>query len=372
MVDRRSVRYFDMISFLLMLALLAIGLLFVFSATYRPDRPFSLFFKKQLFGACAGIGLYLFFSFKDLRNFFRAGFFAYFVLLALLVYTMIGGWIGMGAKRWISLSFIRFQPSEMVKFLLPIFLGYYFCEEKVLKFPLLSEGKGLSLQSFAFPLGILGVSFLLVAKQPDLGTALIIAFSGIITLWFVGLDRRVIWAGALVCLCAAPLLWTVLKPYQQKRILVLFGHGDTHKERYQIEQSIIAIGSGGLCGKGFLRGTQNKLEFLPEDHTDFIFSVICEEIGFFGVLGVLLLFLLLFIRLMYVTMSLASFFDQIVSIGFIMPIFLSVIINLGMVIGMLPIVGIPLPLVSYGLTNLWITLASLGWLNNIAIRRFYY
>ena len=372
MIDRRCIRYFDWIGFSLTLGLLIFGLFFVFSATYKPDIPVSLFFKKQLFGALSGLGLYLFFSFKDLRNFTRACFFGYFGLLCLLVYTIIGGFIGMGAKRWISLAFIRFQPSELVKFILPAFLAYYFCEEQEVKYPLLSVGNVLPHKIFMFPLVILGISFLLVAKQPDLGTALIIIFSGLVTLWFVGLDRRFFIVCGILGLCAAPLLWHVLKPYQQKRILVLLGQGDTRKERYQVEQSIIAIGSGGLTGKGFLKGTQNKLEFLPEDHTDMIFAVIAEEIGFLGVLVLLLLFCLLFIRLMYITSCLESFFEQIMAIGFIMPIFISVIINLAMVMGLLPIVGIPLPLVSYGVTNLWITLASLGWLNNIAIRRFYY
>jgi rod shape determining protein RodA len=153
---------------------------------------------------------------------------------------------------------------------------------------------------------------------------------------------------------------------------VLFGQGDIRKERYQIEQSKIAIGSGGVIGKGILQGTQNKLQFLPEDHTDFIFSVICEETGFIGALFILLLFGMLFARIIFVIINVKNFFDQIVAIGLLIHLLLSVCINIAMVTGMLPIVGIPLPLVSYGITNLWITLASLGWLNNIAIRRFYY
>ncbi len=170
----------------------------------------------------------------------------------------------------------------------------------------------------------------------------------------------------------APILWKILKPYQQRRILVLMGYGDVRKERYQIEQSKIAIGSGGIIGKGFLKGTQNKLEFVPEDHTDFIFSVICEEWGFVGALCMLLLFGLLFLRIIYLTMQLPGLFEQIIVLGLLVHILFSVCINVGMVAGMLPIVGIPLPLVSYGLSNLWVTMASLGWINNIFIRRFYY
>lgn len=369
MIDRRYFRYFDWISFGVTLALLSVGLLFVFSATYSPDDYPSALFKRQLFGAASGLLIYAFFCMNDVRKLVRFGFFAYFGVLCLLLYTFVGGLIGMGAKRWISLFFIRFQPSELAKLFLPVFVAYYFSEQDVPKYYTIPV---IPFKDFLFPLGILGVSFVLILKQPDLGTALVILFSGLVLLWFVGLDRRFfIVMGIFGCL-AAPLFWKCLKPYQQKRILVLFGQGDVRKERYQIEQSKIAIGSGGIVGKGLLQGTQNKLQFLPEDHTDFIFSVLCEETGFIGALFILLLFCVLFGRLIFVISEIKNFFDQIVAIGLLIHLVLSVCINIAMVSGMLPIVGIPLPLVSYGCTNLWITLASLGWLNNIAIRRFYY
>ncbi|MFA6527219.1 MAG: FtsW/RodA/SpoVE family cell cycle protein [Candidatus Babeliales bacterium] len=369
MIDRRYFRYFDWISFGLTLALLGIGLLFVFSATYTPESYPSTFFKKQLFGALSGLAIYALCCASDVRKLVRFGFFAYFGVLCLLLYTMIGGMIGMGAKRWISLYFMKFQPAELAKLFLPVFVAYYFSEQDVPKYYSIPV---IPFREFLFPLGVLGVSFVLILKQPDLGTALVILFSGLVLFWFVGLDRRFfIVMGVIGCL-AAPLLWKCLKPYQQNRVLVLFGQGDIRKERYQIEQSKIAIGSGGVIGKGILQGTQNKLQFLPEDHTDFIFSVICEETGFIGALFILLLFGMLFARIIFVIINVKNFFDQIVAIGLLIHLLLSVCINIAMVTGMLPIVGIPLPLVSYGITNLWITLASLGWLNNIAIRRFYY
>lgn len=369
MIDRRYFRYFDWISFGLTLSLLGVGLLFVFSATYTPSSCPSMFFKKQLFGAASGLCIYALCCACDLRRIVRFGFFAYLGVLCLLLYTMIGGMIGMGAKRWISLYFVSFQPAELAKLFLPVFVAYYFSEQDVPKYYSIPT---ISFRDFLFPLAILALSFLLILKQPDLGTALVILFSGFILLWFLGLDKRFfIVVGLLGCL-AAPLLWKCLKSYQQNRILVLFGQGDIRKERYQIEQSKIAIGSGGILGKGLLQGTQNKLQFLPEDHTDFIFSVICEETGFLGALFVLFLFGMLFMRIIFIMMHIKNFFDQIVAIGLLIHILFSACINIAMVTGMLPIVGIPLPLVSYGVTNLWITLASLGWLNNIAIRRFYY
>lgn len=369
MFDRRYFRYFDWVSFGLTIILLSIGLLFVFSATYTPEKPFSLFFKKQLSGALGGLVIYFVFCMVDIRKLTRLGFISYYIVLALLLYTMIGGWIGMGAKRWVSLYFLRFQPSELAKLFLPAFIACSFSTFDEQKY---GSSQKIPMQAFWWPMGVLFFSFLIIRKQPDLGTALIVLFTGLILFWFVGIDKRFFLALGLIGLLGAPLIWQCLKPYQQKRVLVLFGQGDARKERYQIEQSKIAIGSGGLHGKGLLRGTQNKLQFLPEDHTDFIFSVICEELGFIGGVSILILFSLLFARIIFVILQLKSFFDQIVAVGLMIHVLLSTCINIAMVTGMLPIVGIPLPLVSYGITNLWITLASLGWLNNIAIRRFYY
>ena len=371
MIDRRCIRYFDWWSFLIILALLGLGLLFVFSATYRAGAPLSMFFKKQLIGAGIGIVAYISFSIIDLRSSYRWGFIAYFALLGLLLYTMVVGRFIMGAKRWVSLGFFRFQPSELTKFFLPLFIAYYFCETTVPKYKF-SQAPLLTLKDFYFPLGILAASFLLILKQPDLGTALIILATGLALLWFVGLNKYFFIIGLALSAASAPMLWKCLKPYQQDRILVMFGYGDARKERYQIEQSKIAVGSGGVLGKGFLKGTQNKLNFLPEDHTDFIFSVICEEWGLIGALMVLALFFLLFARLLFVVITVEALFEQIIALGLLLPVMLSVCINIGMVLGLLPIVGIPLPLLSYGMTNLIITLASLGWINNIAIRRSYY
>ncbi len=370
MIDRRYFRYFDWISFGLTITLLSIGLLFIFSSTYNPEKPFSIFFKKQLFGVISGLVIYLYFCIKDLKTLDRFGYFIYFIVLALLSYTLFVNVLVMGAKRWISLYFFKFQPSELTKLFLPIFMAHYFSEQNPAHYE--SFSKKIPFKKFLFPLFILLISFLLVSKQPDLGTALIILFTGLIILWYIGIDKKFFLISITLITISAPFLWTVLKPYQKQRILVLMGQGDTKKERYQIEQSKIAIGSGSLTGKGFLQGTQNKLAFLPEDHTDFIFSVICEELGFAGALFILLMFALLFTRIIFIILQLNNLFEQIIAIGLLSHLMLSVCINICMVIGLLPIVGIPLPLISYGITHLWINLASLGWLNNLSIRRFYY
>jgi rod shape determining protein RodA len=369
MFDRRYFRYFDWLSFGLTLILLGIGLLFVFSATYKPDRAFSLFFKKQLFGSIAGLVIYFFFCLVDQQRLARFGVFSYYFTLVLLMYLMLSGWIVKGGKRWLGLFIFKFQPSELAKLFLPAFIASYFTELETPKYYI---EQPIPFRDFMFPLGILFFSFLLILKQPDLGTALLVLLAGMLMLWFIGMPRKFFLVMGFLGIICMPVLWKCLKPYQQTRILVLFGYGDARKERYQVEQSKIAIGSGGIWGKGLLKGTQNKYEFLPEDHTDFIFSVVCEEVGFLGALGIILLYTLLLVRLIFLVMNVQNFFEQIIGVGLIAHILLSVCINIGMVTGILPIVGIPLPIISYGLTNLWVTLASLGWLNNVAIRRFYY
>jgi rod shape determining protein RodA len=369
MIDRRYFRYFDWPSFILVTIIISLGLLFVFSATYKPEQPISFLFKKQLLGALVGYLIYFVFCILDSKLLARWGLVAFGVTLCFLAYSFVGGMIAMGGKRWISLGFFRFQPSELAKLFLPVFIASYFTQLEVPKYTLKAEWP---FKAYLVPLGVLFFTTALILKQPDLGTSLLVLFSGFVLLWFVRIPRA-FFIGLAVCgILGAPLLWKGLKVYQQNRILVLFGYGDARKERYQIEQSKIAIGSGGLCGKGLLKGTQNKFEFLPEDHTDFIFSVLCEELGFLGALLVIMLYAALFTRMIYLLTQVQNYFEQIVGLGLLIHVMLSACINMAMVTGMLPIVGIPLPLFSYGLTNLWINLASLGWLNNIAIRRFYY
>lgn len=363
MIDRRYFRCFDWTSFFLILTLSFISLLFVYSATYRPGQLPLPFFNKQLFGIISGLGIFFIMTCIDYRQLQRWGYFLFFVTLALLAFTLFKGSIGLGGQRWINLGFIKFQPSELAKLFFPAFFTYSIS---------LTRNKEHSIRYFLPLLGILGVSTLLILKQPDLGTAIIVSSSGLLLMWLAGIGKKFfIWFFALL-LITAPITLACLKPYQKQRIAVFLGEGDSRKERYQIEQSCIAIGSGGLWGKGYLQGTQNILQFLPESRTDCIFSVICEEWGFMGALFVILIYLILFYRAFFVIATIKDFYAQLLAIGLIVHIVISAIINMGMDTGLLPIVGIPLPLISYGVTNAWITFASLGWFNSIAIRRFYH
>lgn len=364
LIDPRYFRSFDWISFLIMLMLSSLGLACVFSATYQPDMHYSFFFKKQLFGIITGIVIYFMCCWFDYRTLERKGYFFYFGIIGLLIITVLMGSIGMGAQRWINLGFTKFQPSELTKLFFPAFFSYYlFTEEKDPNRPTLTH--------FLPVIMVLLASFLLIRKQPDLGTALVVLFSGTLLLWLAGLPKKYFIIALVSCSVAAPILWKCLKPYQKNRIMVFLGEGDSKKERYQIEQSRIAIGSGGLAGKGFLNGTQNKLSFLPESRTDFIFAVVCEEWGFLGALILISLYFALFIRLFWVITGIKNFYAQLLATGLVIHIVFSTIINMCMVTGLMPIVGIPLPFMSYGVSNLWISFASLGWYNGIASRRFY-
>jgi rod shape determining protein RodA len=360
----RYLKHFDWITFFITNSLSLIGLLFIFSATYRAELPYSIFFKKQLFGIFGGLIIFVLFSLLDYRVLMRWGYYLYGVVIVLLTFTLIKGKIGMGGQRWLELVFFRLQPSELAKLFFPAFITHYLYQYK-------DRYQYSSFLLFAPILIVLVVSFMLMRKQPDLGTGLIILCSGLISVWCAGINKKFFIYGFIIIVISMPVSWHTLKQYQKKRILVFLGYGDKNSERYQLEQSKIAIGSGGLFGKGFLQGTQNRFRFLPESRTDFIFSVIAEEMGFFGVLSILLLYAFLFFRLLIIIAMLKDVFVQLLAIGIISPIILSTFINICMVTGLLPIVGIPLPLLSYGLSNLWVTYAALGWLSGITMRRFY-
>lgn len=361
-LEYRIIKYFDPVQFILVVVLALIGLLTLFSATYSTERPFSFFFSKQVFGLTSGIAIYLICSLIDYRSLLRWGYFGYIFVIGLLLFTLAKGSIGMGAQRWLNLGFVKLQPSEIAKLLFPTYAAYHLHVDN-------SQQKNL-LVTFLPIIVMLAASFVLILKQPDLGTALIVIFTGLILMWLAGFPKKLFFAGLMIFLITAPLTWHyVLKPYQKNRIAVFLGYGDSHKERYQIEQALIAIGSGGIWGKGFLKGTQNKLKFLPESRTDFIFAVLCEEWGLVGALTIIMLYILLFIRMGYMVLSLYDPVIQLFAIGSVTHIVLSAIINMGMVVGLLPIVGIPLPLMSYGLSNLWITCASFGYFSRITMQQ---
>jgi len=362
-LDLRYLKNFDWISLLIIIIISSIGLLSIYSSTYQYEQPYSIFFKKQLFGISTGIIIYLFASIIHYKDIERFGYFAYYFTMVLLLFTLFKGSIGLGAQRWLNLGFIKFQPSELAKLFFPTFTSYYLSNSKNFNY---------KLKNFQFILFCLFITTLLILKQPDLGTAIIVLASGLTLLYLAGINKNFFIISIILFTIFSPILNKFLKDYQKKRIMVFLGYGSSKKERYQIEQSKIAIGSGGILGKGFLMGTQNTLRFLPESKTDFIFSILSEEFGFIGSTFLIILYIILFIRLIYIISLIRNFFCQIFAFGLIIHIIYSSIINILMVIGLAPIVGIPLPFMSYGISHIWISFASLGIFNSIAIRRFYF
>lgn len=362
--EKKFWRYFDITNFIITVILLLLGIVFVYSATYTPYQPYSIFLKKQICGALVGIGLYFLCCVIDYRTFMRFSYFGYLAILGVLFFTLIKGSIGMGAQRWINLGFVKVQPSELVKLLFPAFFTYslHTTHDGVIN-PLMHH--------WVFLISSLFLSFLLICKQPDLGTALVILFSGSIMCWCVGIPKKLLRWGVIATCIAIPVLILTLKPYQKKRIAVYLGWESDSKDTYQIEQATIAVGSGGITGRGLFRGTQNKLRFLPEGRTDFIFAVVCEEWGLLGALFILLLYALLFYRTLAIIQQLNTPIMQLLGVGILIPFILSAVINMCMVLGLLPIVGIPLPLMSYGVSNLLTSLVGLGMLQNISMQRLY-
>lgn len=280
--------------------------------------------------------------------------------LLLCAFTLLLGDSAKGAQRWLDFGVIRFQPSELMKLAMPIMVSSF-----LHVFPLPPRWFTVVLA-----LGIIAVPTLLVMIQPDLGTSLLIVASGAFALYLGGLRWRYIFGFVGVVAAAAPILWSRLHDYQRQRILTLLDpESDPLGAGYHIAQSKIAIGSGGVTGKGWLEGTQAKLDFLPEAHTDFILAVHAEELGLVGVLLLLLLYLGIIARGLYIASRAQDSFQRLLAGSLSMTFFVYVFINVGMVIGLLPVVGVPLPLVSYGGTSMVSLLAGFGVLMSVHTHR---
>ena len=266
----------------------------------------------------------------------------------LLVAVLIMGKIGKGAQRWLDLGFFRFQPSEIIKITTPMMIAWYLSN-----YPLPPKPKQIGVA-----LVLILIPTLLIAKQPDLGTAILVASAGAGVLFFSGLSWYFI--GGLATLLGAlmPIIWHFMRPYQKARVITLLNpEADPLGKGYHIIQSKIAIGSGGIYGKGWTGSTQSELNFLPESHTDFIFAVFAEEFGLFGCLGLLTLYLLIIGRCLYIAVQAQDIYCRLLASSLAFTFFVYVFVNIGMVIGILPVVGVPLPLISYGGTSA-VTLSS--------------
>lgn len=280
--------------------------------------------------------------------------------LLLLVAVLVLGEAGKGAQRWLNLGFVRFQPSELMKLTVPLMIAWYLSEKPLPPNPV---------RLFIAAIFIL-IPVVLIAKQPDLGTALLVASAGIFVLFLSGIRWRLI-VGFIISMAAmAPALWYVMHEYQRKRVLTFLDpERDPLGSGYHIIQSKIAIGSGGMYGKGWLNGTQSHLDFLPERSTDFIFAVFAEEFGIVGVLLLLGLYFFIIVRGLYIAIRAQDTFTRLLAGSIVLTFFVYIFVNIGMVTGLLPVVGVPLPLVSYGGTSMVTVMASFGILMSIHSHR---
>ena len=284
----------------------------------------------------------------------------YGVGLAMLIAVLVFGEVGKGAQRWLDLGVIRFQPSEMVKLAVPLMIAWYLAEKRLPP----------TWQRLSVAAVMIIVPVLLIAKQPDLGTALLVASAGIFALFLAGISWRLIGALIVAGAAAAPVAWYLMRDYQRQRVLTFLDpEKDPLGAGYHIIQSKIAIGSGGLYGKGWLNGTQSQLDFLPERHTDFIFAVLSEEFGLIGVLMLLGLYLFIIARGLYIATRAQDTFTRLLAGSLTLVFFVYLFVNTGMVTGLLPVVGVPLPLVSYGGTSLVTLMAGFGILMSIHTHR---
>jgi rod shape determining protein RodA len=361
--DRRLLLNFDLVLLLTVLFIAACGLVNLYSATYATPAGASLFYK-QLYFFLIGFGLLLLIVSFDYRVFIAWSYPLYIGAVLLLLYALLFGREIAGTQRWINLGFFYLQPSELAKLVLVITLASYYYRK--------DTGKGFSLGELMIPMLLTGLPFLLIVKQPDLGTGLMLLFIFVSMTLFVKLKWSTLGVLLGVCLSAIPLGWKFfLKPYQRQRIETFLNpENDPLNSGYHILQSKIAVGSGLKFGKGYLQGTQGHLDFLPERHTDFAFSVWAEEWGFLGAIIFLAIYFFFILWCLNVAISSREKFGVLLAFGVVSLIFWQAFINLAMVLGLLPVVGMPLPLFSYGGSSLLTTLIGIAILMNIRMRRY--
>jgi len=363
--ERTLFRKIDINFILVVLSLNLIGLINLYSATHGVhDVSTDSLFIAQVFWIVFGWGLFFLLTFVDYQIFARWAYIIYGGNLLLLVLVALFGKVALGARRWIDLGFFSYQPSETMK----IALVFVLARNLMLK----SKPEGMGVKELWFPLFLVGAPFILTVRQPDLGTAMMLMAIPMTMIIFAKVNRRILISCALAAAIALPIAWSFgLKEYQKQRIITFLEPGkDPRGAGYNSIQSKIAVGSGRFFGKGFRKGTQSQLEFLPERHTDFIFSVLSEEHGFIGSITTIALFSILLFMGIGTASQARDKFGALLVIGCLGYVFWHMFINIGMVTGLLPIVGIPLPLLSYGGSGMLTTMVALGIVSSVAYRKF--
>jgi rod shape determining protein RodA len=364
MFDRRLFTNFDWTLLVVVLLITAVGVVNIYSASSSYREVGTPYFVKQLYWIVAGVGLCLTVCSLDYHMLEDFAYWLYGAVLLLLIAVLFIGKTSMGATRWIHLGFLTIQPSEPMKIVIIMTFARFFTRYPVFK--------GLTVKDMIYPLAMLGAPALLIMKQPDLGTAILVSLIAGTMLLFVGVRWSTI---ATLFAAAVPMVYAawrfVLHDYQKDRIYNFLNPDlDPQGSGYHIIQSKIAVGSGATFGKGFMHGTQSQLRFLPEQHTDFAFSVFGEEWGFVGCLVMLALYLFLILWGLGIAKRCNDRFGALLAVGVCAMLFWHIIINMGMVIGLFPVVGVPLPFFSYGGTSMVTSMIGVGILLNISMRRF--
>jgi len=354
--QKKNLSIFDKIlafDFGLLFLVLLLGIISLF-AMYSSERGNFLYHtQNHLYRFVAFFLLFILISFINIRHIYKSTYFFYIIVLILLIAVDLFGVTASGSKRWINLFFINLQPSELMKISLIMFLARYYY-----KIPTqhVNDIKHIFIPFLSFLIPVY-----LVVKQPDLGTAVLIATSGLIVIWLTGLRIKYFLYSFFVFICLVPVGISFLKTYQKARILTFLNpERDPLGAGYQIIQSKIAVGSGGIFGKGFLQGSQSYLDYLPEKHTDFIFTLFSEEFGFIGSLILLIIYALIIYRISKIGNETRNNFARLFCFGFAAAFFVYVTVNMSMVLGLLPIVGAPLPIMSYGGSSMLAIMLGLG------------
>lgn len=365
MFDRRLVHHFDWGLMGVTLLLGGIGLATLYSAVTAdpPPAPQQLLFFKQIIWFCIGMAVMIVaFSF-NYRLLDRWAYPIYFACILMLLGVMLFGKLAGGSRRWLILGPVHLQPSELIKISVVLVLAKYYSKN-------MNSG-GFSLRELTRPVIVVALPFGLIVAQPDLGTAGLMALIAVSITLFARVERRSLLTLLASGMAVVPAVWVLLKDYQKQRILTFLNPDhDPLGSGYHIIQSKIAIGSGMMSGKGYLQGTQNALSFLPEEHTDFIFSVLAEEWGFGGSIGLILVFLVLILWGLSIAHRCRDPFGTVLAVGITALLFWQVVINIGMTMGLMPVVGVPLPLISYGGSSTLTVAICIGLLMNVSMRRF--
>lgn len=364
MIDRRLLLNFDwkILVFILLIAFIGVLNIYSASASYRiAGTPYAI---KQIYWIVIGSGLILLTASVDYHILEDISYWFYGILIVFLLLVLLVGKTSMGATRWLNFGLFSMQPSEPMKIVIIITLARFFSRHQAVG--------GLGFGQIMLPFGILLVPALLIMKQPDLGTAIMVCLVAGTIMLTVGIRWSVLVTMLLAAIPTMFVAWNfLLRGYQKNRVLnFLNPERDPLKSGYHLIQSKIAVGSGGIAGKGFLQGTQSQLRFLPEQHTDFAFSVFAEEWGFIGCMAVLILYMFLILWGLHVAGRCNDRFGTLLAVGVTAMLFWHIVINMGMVIGLFPVVGVPLPLFSYGGTSMITSMLGAGILLNISMRRF--